>query len=196
MNLKGMQIALEKRPTADSFLKLSIFLHERFILRIEACLVWHKTIMKEDCYGLYFSKIKHSDRERVYRFMCDCYMRMLIERWWRGLSKKKGGEEMQDHRIFERVPVKFPLRYLGPMSGQEAQGQTHDISAKGIGVLTGVDLSKKTSLELWIEIPDKGEPFYTRGEVAWSQRVSPDKFRIGIDLDKADLMGMSRLLRT
>jgi hypothetical protein len=102
---------------------------------------------------------------------------------------------MEDHRIFDRIPVKFPLRYLEPRSGRESQAQTQDISAKGIGLVADAGLSRKDSLEMWIEIPDKGEPLYTRGDVVWSQMVGPNKFRVGVNLEKADLMRLSRVLR-
>jgi hypothetical protein len=78
---------------------------------------------------------------------------------------------------------------------REGTGQTADISAKGIGLVADVELAPNTPLEMWLEIPDKGEPLYTRGEVVWSKMMEPNKFRIGVNLEKADLMGLSRVLR-
>jgi hypothetical protein len=50
-------------------------------------------------------------------------------------------------------------------------------------------------LELWLEMPDKGEPLYLRGKVVWSLRHKPQAWRAGIELEKAQLMGLSRALR-
>jgi hypothetical protein len=48
---------------------------------------------------------------------------------------------------------------------------------------------------MWLDIPDQHEPLYTRGEVAWSQTL-PDtgQQRLGIRLEKAELMGLARVL--
>jgi len=78
---------------------------------------------------------------------------------------------------------------------KEGEAQVQDISAKGIGLITKEELSPHTPLELWLEIPDKGEPLYSRGEVAWTKKLEPDKYRVGVNLEKADLMGLSRVLR-
>jgi hypothetical protein len=48
---------------------------------------------------------------------------------------------------------------------------------------------------MWLNIPDRGEPLYTRGRVVWSKMWEPNKYRLGINLEKADLMGMARILR-
>lgn len=195
VSLKGIQISLKMKLPKDSFLKFSIFLEENFTLDIEAWVVWHRTVKEENCYGLYFSKIKDLDKERIYKFVCGSYPKLITQCWWRSQTEEKGGEKMEDRRIFARIPVKFPLRYLEPNSGTEGQAQIQDISAKGLGFVAEAGLPRKASLEIWIEIPDKGEPFYTRGDVVWSQRISPDKHRLGINLEKADLMGLSRAMR-
>ncbi len=101
-----------------------------------------------------------------------------------------------DRRIFERIPVKLPLRFLYPTSVTEGLAQTEDISAAGIGLVTDRELLPRTPLEMWLQIPDKGEPFHTTGEVAWSKMIEPNKYKVGISLEKAELMEMSRVLRT
>jgi hypothetical protein len=192
ISLKGLQVALRMKLPEDTFLRLSIFLHEKLTLDIEAWTVWHKTILGENYYGFYFSKIKDSDRERIYKFLCEC---LIAKDWWRGLTEEKEGDRMQDQRIFARIPVKFPMRYLEPNNGGECQAHTQDVSAKGIGLLTNAALSSKTILDMWIEIPDKNEPLYTRGEVVWSKMLAPNEFRVGLNLERAELMGLSRVFR-
>lgn len=101
----------------------------------------------------------------------------------------------EDRRIFERLPVKFSLRFLDLNSNREGQGQIRDISAKGVGFMTNLELVPRAPLEMWLEIPDKREPLYTRGEVIWSKLQDVNEYRAGVNLEKADLMGLSRVLR-
>ncbi len=100
-----------------------------------------------------------------------------------------------DQRIFARFPARFPLRFLDVDTNMEGGAETSDISAKGLGLVTNGHLQPNSSLEMWLHIPDQGEPLYARGEVVWSKMVEPNKYRSGINLDKADLMGLSRVLR-
>lgn len=103
--------------------------------------------------------------------------------------------EDNDRRIFERFCVKLLLKYCDLNSDRERSAQTIDISANGIGLVTSRDLFKHAPLEMWISIPDKGQPLYTRGEVIWSSMIEPNKCRVGVKLEKADLMGFARVLR-
>lgn len=104
-------------------------------------------------------------------------------------------QEFEDKRVFARLPVNLSVKYLDLGSNVEGEAQTQDISAKGIGLMTDRPLSPNSSLEMWLRVPDKGEPFYTRGEVVWASE-NDGGFRAGINLERADLMGISRVLRT
>ena len=196
ISLKGIQIALRLKCKKDIFLKMGLLIDEGVILDVEAWVAWHKTIDGYNLYGLYFIKIRDLDKEKIYQFMRGYFPEKITQQWWKDLSAREGGEEMQDRRIFARFPTEFPLRFLDLKRGKEGQAQTQDISAKGIGLLTNEELSAHSPLEMWLEIPDKGEPLYARGEVAWSKPRGRDEYRVGVNLERADLMGMSRVLRT
>ena len=103
---------------------------------------------------------------------------------------------MDDRRIFERISMSFPVRFLDPTSGQEGEAQTLDISANGLGFVTKGALSVRTPLEMWLDIPDNRAPLYTRGEVVWAQPLSGStQQKVGVQLEKAELMGLGRTLR-
>ncbi len=104
--------------------------------------------------------------------------------------------EFKDRRIFERIPVRRSLRFLAPRSNLAGLAQTRDISAQGIGIMTEKELSPQTPLEIWLHMPDSGEPFYTTGKVIWSEQIESNRYRAGIKLDRVDLMGISSLLKT
>lgn len=105
-------------------------------------------------------------------------------------------QSFEDRRIFARIPVDIAVRYLDLNTNREGQATAKDISAKGVGMIAKENLIPNTALELWINMPDKGEPLYTRGEVVWSRVAEGHNYRIGINLEKADLMGISRFIRT
>lgn len=102
--------------------------------------------------------------------------------------------QIEDKRVFARLPVTMPVKFMNTEMNAEGEALTQDISAKGIGLMINRKIKPNTSLEMWLTVPDKGEPFYTRGEVIWSIPEA-DKYRIGVNLERADLMGISRVLR-
>jgi hypothetical protein len=108
------------------------------------------------------------------------------------IIKKKS---WRDRRIFERIPAKLSLRFRDMQANQWALAETQDISAKGIGLVSEKEFPPKTPLEMWLPIIDKGEIFYTRGNVAWSEILGPNKYRVGVELEKPELMGISQVLR-
>lgn len=104
--------------------------------------------------------------------------------------------ESEDKRIFARFPVKLAMRFLDLLANREVQAQALDMGAKGVGFVSSTELKPFTPLELWLKVPDKSDPFYTRGEVVWSEKVGPNQYRTGVNLEKADLMGIARILRS
>jgi len=103
---------------------------------------------------------------------------------------------MDDRRVFARINSKFPVRFLDYTSGREGRADTVDISANGVGLVTQENLSVRTPLEMWLNIPDHHEPLYTRGEVVWADEPFSDsgQRRVGVRLEKAELMGLARVL--
>ncbi len=102
---------------------------------------------------------------------------------------------MEDRRVFARIDTRLPVRFLDPTSGREGNADTVDISANGLGLVTQENLPVRTPLEMWLDIPDHHEPLYTRGEVVWSCALADtDQRRVGVRLEKAELMGLARIL--
>jgi len=101
----------------------------------------------------------------------------------------------QDKRIFQRIPLKIAMRFLNTITNKWNLVHTEDISAGGIGLVSDREVEPRTPLEMWLPIPNRGESYYTKGEVAWSRQVEPDKYRVGVRLNQIDLMGMSTFIR-
>ena len=102
---------------------------------------------------------------------------------------------MEDRRVFARINIKLPVRFLDPSTGKEGMADTTDISANGLGLIVNQTVPATTPLEMWLGIPDQHEPLYTRGEVVW---INPsdevNKYRVGVQLERAELMGLARAL--
>ena len=78
INYNGLQISLEQELPKDSSLKLGINFPDEFALEIEAGVAWHKN----NLYGLYFTKIKDKDKEKIYNFVYKNYRHQIDKRWW------------------------------------------------------------------------------------------------------------------
>jgi len=100
-----------------------------------------------------------------------------------------------DRRVFERFNVDFPARFIDLRQNQEGRAKACDVSAKGIGFLFHQELKPTAALEMWLDLPDQGAPLYTRGRVAWTTQIEPTVWRTGVNLEKAELMGLSRIFR-
>lgn len=193
INFKGLNIICSFKLQLDSFQKLDICLCEDCVLAdTEVWISWHKCIGDQNIYGLYFNKLRDRDKEKLYNFIRDKFPSVLNNQWW---QDKKGGVKMDDNRIFERFSTKLPVRFLNLTENREGDAVAQDISAKGVGFLSKDELIPHTDLEMWLDIPDRGEPLYVRGEVVWSKPYGQQGYRTGVNLEKANLMGLSRVLR-
>jgi hypothetical protein len=168
------------------------------VLDVEAWVAWHKAIEAGNIYGIYFTKINDADKEKIFQFLLRDFPEQVGQKWWK--NTREGGAIMQvekpaDRRVFSRFPVQLPVRFLDPDSNQEGYATTCDVSAKGLGLVSKIKLNAHKALELWLDIPDNSVPLYARAEVVWSQATGNHEYRCGINLEKADLMGLARVLR-
>ena len=193
INYKGAQVVLNVNLPEDAAFRLNLRLSETCNFDAEVWVAWRKIVDGVNHYGLYFSKIKDANKEKIYNFICTYYPNDLKEKWW---VTEQTAESRQDHRIFERFPVHYPVRFLNLDSGNEGAGKTVNVSAKGLGLATDKKLNLHTSLEIWLQMPDKGEPLYIRGKVAWIKAEGLANYHFGVELENAALMGISRFLRT
>jgi len=219
ISIRGIRVQAKRKLPRDKVLKfkLKTFLNKELESDIiETWIIWQKIISDISVYGIHFTKIKEADRSAIENFICHDFSHQGGEPERNvflpqsGTAKKedelftwgelKGGGGMQeaefeDKRIFERLPVRLSVKFLDVGSNKEGLGVTHDVSAKGVGITTEQDLSPRTPVEMWLRVPDKSDFLYTRGEVIWSRMMPDQRFRVGVNLEKADLMGISRILR-
>ena len=84
INYKGLQFCVKEELAQDKSLKFNIALSEDFSLDIESRVVWRKKIADSSVYGLYFTKIKDRDKEKIYQFVRKLSPKELNKQWWQG----------------------------------------------------------------------------------------------------------------
>jgi len=137
------------------------------------------------------------DKNKIHSFLNKyCYNEMRRKWWPEETGFAKGGNDMNDHRIFERFPVDIAARYLNPDTGKEGLAKIQDVSAKGLGLTSSEELRLHAALEIWLEMKNKKESLYTRGKVVWKKSEGINNYRLGVELERADLMGISRVFRS
>jgi len=104
-------------------------------------------------------------------------------------------ESIKERRRFVRFGRILPIKFKDLDTQQEGKGQSHDISAKGIGFITDTPLLEKANIEIWLYVADNHNPICFRGKVTWSNTVGPNSYRVGVDLGEVDFLGIARALR-
>jgi hypothetical protein len=69
INFKGLRIRFSQYIDMDNALTLGIALGSELSLNIEAAVAWNKGVGPDNVYGLFFTKIKDSDKENIYKFI-------------------------------------------------------------------------------------------------------------------------------
>ena len=68
LNLKGFGLTLIKN-LPDTSLELIISVHERFVFRADASVIWHKEKEGKHAYGVKFTRIRDVDKEKIYQMI-------------------------------------------------------------------------------------------------------------------------------
>jgi hypothetical protein len=200
ISFKGMSISIPAELATTSLHRIKAVLDKGLVCYASCGVVWEKHDDGAHCYGLYFERLPDQEKDRIYEYVRQHAGDQINRVRWdmdadTDAATEQGGCTMDDRRIFQRFDAHFPLSFLDVNHGREGTAETFDISAKGLGISSEAPLDPRTPLELWLRIPDQGEPLYTRGYVVWSKLAAPEQYHIGINLERADLMGLSRVMR-
>ncbi len=194
LNFQGGQITTSLHFPRDSFFKIRLVFPGEVALDLEAWVAWEKIIDGYYVYGVYFSRIKDADKEKIYHFLSSNYKQEFIKKWWQAAPEQEEEKFMEDRRIFQRFAVKLPVNFLNLDTSKEGTAVTSDISIKGVSIVAHENLLPRTLLELRIKLQDdKDGPIYMRGQVAWSKPQGNDRYQLGINLENANLVSLSRI---
>jgi hypothetical protein len=97
-----------------------------------------------------------------------------------------------DRRMFARLKAEVVLRCV--QDDAEGPGVTLDVSAQGLGMIVPVRFEPSSEVKIFLILPETKEEFATVGKIAWCTKVEEGKFRVGVWLDKPELMLVSQLL--
>jgi hypothetical protein len=68
LNMKGLSLSIaDKIP--DPNVHMELYFNEKYFFDIEAAVIWHKEGGAKQIYGLKFSKIRDSDKEKIYQMV-------------------------------------------------------------------------------------------------------------------------------
>ncbi len=197
LNLNGARVSLQKKLLRDRPLKITISLSEGAAFEVEAWVVWHRQVTDRNVYGIYFNRMKDPDRAVINNFMQRNAPEFLSRSRWQAApeisEQERGNEEMLERRVFERIPIKLPVRLIDVDNSRELEATACDACAKGLGIVGGGYLQSGNRVELWLDMADKKEPFYSRGTVVWSGPQETGGYKGGISLEKAEFMGLHRI---
>ncbi|MCX5656704.1 MAG: PilZ domain-containing protein, partial [Candidatus Omnitrophica bacterium] len=82
INYKGVQVILNAKLPEDAAFRLNLRFSEECNFEAEVWVAWHKIVDGINHYGLYFSKIRDADKNKIYNFICTSYPNDLKEKWW------------------------------------------------------------------------------------------------------------------
>jgi hypothetical protein len=103
--------------------------------------------------------------------------------------------DKDERRMFDRFEMDFAAEIALPEVRRNRPAQCCDISAIGAGVVTKKELLPGTDLEIWLRVPDGRPPFRGLARVVWAKRCQKDKWRLGMEFDAADFMGIKRVFK-
>jgi uncharacterized Zn finger protein len=73
---------------------------------------------------------------------------------------------------------------------------SHDVSTRGVGIVSGEQLHAGDIVEVSFIIPDKGEQITAKGMVVWASAIGPNRYRIGISVSGQEINPISLVLRS
>ena len=100
-----------------------------------------------------------------------------------------------DQRVFERFPVRFPVKYEHSHADFGTNVFLRDASAQGVRVATKEQLFKNDHVSLLVKLPDGFSPLAIHGKVIWTKEKAPHLWETGLQFHKINLMEMQRMYK-
>ena len=103
----------------------------------------------------------------------------------------------EEKRAFVRFPVLIMSSCFSSGLSRAIDSRTHDISTKGLCIVTEEQLELGDCVDICLIMQDNGERIYAKGRVIWSNPISNSRlqYRVGVSIDEADYRPISLALR-
>jgi len=102
----------------------------------------------------------------------------------------------RERRKFPRFPFRIMVFCIGSSSNEVHEVKTSDISTHGLKIISDVDFSTGSKLDLCIHMPDNGEVIHVGGDVVWSKKTEDSRYLIGISISGYSLKAAPMALRS
>lgn len=83
INIKGLKIFSRQQLATEGNISLVMDFGEDFTFNIEAAVAWCRAQDAGYVYGLFFTKIKDADKERLYHLIVHCCSEQMKEHRWK-----------------------------------------------------------------------------------------------------------------
>ncbi|MCG8431616.1 MAG: PilZ domain-containing protein [Candidatus Omnitrophica bacterium] len=195
ISMMGMQVSLDRELPRDKAFPLTVRLPDGEHLHMEPWVAWHTEEDNEQVYGLYFTRIQDHEKEKICNFINDIRSDEIAVNRFQSCDTDAAKDTAADRRIFQRFPMHCPLFLSVAAEEEKHKAETVDFSARGVGFTLRDWVEPTSRVRVWIEFPSLGGPFYAPGTLVWIKPVAAGAYRAGVELDSADLMGMTGLLK-
>lgn len=102
---------------------------------------------------------------------------------------------MEERRMFSRIKINIPLKFLNLINDREGEAETVDISANGIGFITKEELTPSTPLRMWLILHNDHDPIHITGDVVWSNTLENNiERRVGVRLKEERPLDLAYVL--
>lgn len=102
----------------------------------------------------------------------------------------------EERRQHVRYEVALFARIVQGLAGEEIAISSHDISAKGVGLIVDRPLMLGEIVDITFVMPDNAEQIETRGMVVWVQPLGPGQSRAGVEITDRELRPIPMVLRS
>lgn len=195
ISLMGMQISLDEELPGERSFPLTVRLAGGVQWNVEPWVAWHSLDERTHVYGIYFNRIHDADKEKIWGFINTACQDQICSARWQAPADEDGQECAEDRRVFQRFALHCPMMFGENMIAERQSAEVVDFSARGVGMVSSMPLPLKKPLQMWLRFPCQEGDLLTRGSVAWTRELGDGNYRSGIELDKADLMGITGLIR-
>ena len=102
---------------------------------------------------------------------------------------------LQERRLFERIPARFPTRYRDSSIDFGSDVFLKDFSATGACIATKERLLLDDVVSLEVKVPDGMDAVPLNGRVRWVHRITPRIFEAGVEFHKVELLHLHRIMK-
>lgn len=103
--------------------------------------------------------------------------------------------EIGERRLFERMRIDFPAKFVNDNEDIEMKAFCWDFSAGGACVYSNDIMRPKQKLKIWMQIPNRYDSIPVDAEVVWSTQSQPGIWKVGLQFLKIRLLNFWPILR-